>query len=73
MWFMVKAPRRDGILWNMVSRMQQRKYVDVQKGERKREETWWWNEQVVELRRKKRGIRNGGKTGVKRIWRRIRC
>ena len=27
-WFMVKAPRRDGILWNTVSRMQQRKYVD---------------------------------------------
>ena len=25
------------------------------------------------LRGKKRGMRNGGKTGVKRIWRRIRC
>ena len=25
------------------------------------------------LRGKKRGIRNGGKTGVKRIWRHIRC
>ena len=25
------------------------------------------------LRGKKMGIRNGGKTGVKRIWRRIRC
>ena len=23
-WFMVKAPTRDGILWNMVSKMQQR-------------------------------------------------
>ena len=30
----VKAPRRDGILWNTVSRMRQRKYVDGRKGER---------------------------------------
>ena len=31
-WFMVQVPRRDGILWNMVSRMQQKKYVDCHKG-----------------------------------------
>ena len=37
---------------------------------KKREEMWWWNEEVAEaIKRKKRGIRNGGKTGVKRIWR----
>ena len=37
------------------------------------EETWWWNEQVADvIKRKKRGIRNGGKTRVKRIWRCIR-
>ena len=44
------------------------------KGGKKREETWWWNERVAEvIKKKKRGIRNGGKTGVKRIWRHIRC
>ena len=43
------------------------------KGGKKREETWWWNRLQKLLRGKKRGIRNGGKTGVKRILRRIRC
>ena len=44
------------------------------KGRKKREEMWWWNQQVVEvIKWKKRDIRNGGKTGVKRIWRHIRC
>ena len=33
-WCMVKAPRRDGVLWNTISRMRQRKYVDGRKGER---------------------------------------
>ena len=43
------------------------------KGGKKREETkWWLNEEVAEvIKRKKRGIRNGGKSGAKRIWRRI--
>ena len=44
------------------------------KGAKKREETWWWNEGVAKvIKRKKRGIRNGGKTEAKRIWRCIRC
>ena len=72
-WFMVKAPRRDGILWNMVSRMQQRKYVDSRKGERNvKKRGGGMNRLRKLLRGKKRGKRNGGKTGVKRIWRRIR-
>ena len=41
---------------------------------KKCEETWRWNEQVVEvIKRKNEGIRNGGKTGVKRSWRHKRC
>ena len=45
------------------------------KGGKKHEEMWWWNDGMNSLRKllrgKKRVIRNGGKTGVKRIWRRI--
>ena len=33
-------------------------------------EMWWWNKEVVEIiKRKTRDIKNGGKTGVKTIWR----
>ena len=69
-WFMVKVPRRDGILWNMVSRMWQRKCGQFKGGKKcgggmKRLRKL--------LRGKKRGIRNGGKAGVKRIWRCIKC
>ena len=36
--------------------------------DRKGKETWWRNEEVAEvIKRKKRGIRNGGKTGERRI------
>ena len=43
-------------------------------GKKRGGEKWWWNEQVAEvIKTKKRGIKNGGKTGVKRIWKCIRC
>ena len=52
---MVKVPRKDEILWNTVSRMWQRKYVD---GRHKREVTLWWNERVAEvIKRKKEGYK----------------
>ena len=61
---------RDGILWNTVSRMQQRKYVDGRKGESNVKKRGGGTNRLQKLLRgKKRGIRNGGKTGVKRIWR----
>ena len=69
---MVKAPRRDGILWNTVSRMRQRKYVDGQKGVRNMKKCDGGQAAEV-IKRKKEGYGNGGKTGVKRIWRHTRC
>ena len=62
---MVRAPRTDGILWNTVLRMRQRKYVAGQKGERNVKKRGGGTNRLRKLLRgKKRGIRNGGKTGV---------
>ena len=70
---MVKVPRRGGILGNTISRMRKRKYMDSQKGERNMKKCdGGMNRLPKLLRGKKRDKRNGGKTGVKRIWRRIR-
>ena len=56
LWFMVKAPRRDGILWNMVSRMRQRKCVDGQKGERNVKKRDGGTNGLWKLLRGKRGV-----------------